>query len=333
MPNRVALQVVLQGIRVRFGRSLVTLSGVALGVAFLMSIFTGQVIKEGVREEETLRNDVGRVMGLLANEVGPVTGRTIAIAQVGPLNEVEARLLKRLHANDVQTLRWAPLTPSVTPPAEVDVERAAPAEVTEGAIGLIVMGEPPADAWTWPSDLSDRGVPLTSTRKTLAEAAPPRPVATLRWDLTAEQAAEAARQGRRDRFRTGWIVTVALLVTVIGIANAMLMSVTERFREIGTMKCLGALGSFIQRVFLIESSLIGVAGAVGGALFGAVFSASAYSLTYGPAMVLSGTAWGLLGLYFLISVAVGLALAVLAAIYPAHFASNMAPADALRSNI
>ena len=40
--------------------------------------------------------------------------------------------------------------------------------------------------------------------------------------------------------RQAWLVTMSLVVCVIGIANAMLMSVTERYQEIGTMKCLGA---------------------------------------------------------------------------------------------
>ena len=44
-----------------------------------------------------------------------------------------------------------------------------------------------------------------------------------------------------------------MLVAFVGVLNAMLMSVTERFREIGTMKCLGALNSFIVKLFLIES--------------------------------------------------------------------------------
>ncbi|NLF29561.1 MAG: ABC transporter permease [Planctomycetes bacterium] len=333
LPNRVALQVVLQGIRVRFGRSLVTLSGVALGVAFLMSIFTGQAIKAGVRQEETLRNEVGRMVGFLTVEVGPVAGRAIAVVQVGPLDELENRLLRRLEAGDVAAIRWATVDPSAAGPTGVRVERVAPADATDGAIGLILMGQPAAAAWTWPAGLDDRGVPLTATGKALAAVGAPRPAVALRRELTADEAAEVAADARRARFRTGWIVTIALLVTVIGIANAMLMSVTERFREIGTMKCLGALGSFIRRVFLIESSLIGAAGSVGGALFGMVFSTAAYSVTYGPALVVSGTAWASLVLYLLFSVAVGMALSVLAAIYPAHFASNMAPAAALRSNI
>ena len=56
------------------------------------------------------------------------------------------------------------------------------------------------------------------------------------------------------------VVYVAVGMVVL---NAMLMSVTERFREIGTMKCLGALSAFVRQIFLFESCLIG---AVGGLL-------------------------------------------------------------------
>ena len=42
-----------------------------------------------------------------------------------------------------------------------------------------------------------------------------------------------------------WLVVMSLLVSVVGITNSMLMSVTERYKEIGTMKCLGALDNFI----------------------------------------------------------------------------------------
>ncbi len=50
-----------------------------------------------------------------------------------------------------------------------------------------------------------------------------------------------------------WIVILSLLVCIVGIINAQLMSVTERFREIGTMKCLGALDRFIVRLFVLEA--------------------------------------------------------------------------------
>jgi hypothetical protein len=54
-----------------------------------------------------------------------------------------------------------------------------------------------------------------------------------------------------------WIIILSLLVCVVGIVNAQLMAVTERFREIGTMKCLGALDRFILRLFILESRLGG----------------------------------------------------------------------------
>ena len=47
-----------------------------------------------------------------------------------------------------------------------------------------------------------------------------------------------------------WLVVMSLLVSAVGITNSMLMSVTERYKEIGTMKCLGALDSFIVKLFL-----------------------------------------------------------------------------------
>jgi predicted lysophospholipase L1 biosynthesis ABC-type transport system permease subunit len=150
--------------------------------------------------------------------------------------------------------------------------------------------------------------------------------------LTEQTAArqEAARQGA---FRLRWIVTVSLVVTVIGVSNALLMSVTERFREIGTMKCLGALSSFIRLLFLIESSLIGLAGSILGALAGTVMATAAYAFSYGFGPVLTSMAYGWLLLAVLGSIVVGTLLSIVAAIYPATIASRMVPAAALRSTV
>jgi len=57
----------------------------------------------------------------------------------------------------------------------------------------------------------------------------------------------------QQRSKDNWLVVLSLLVCLVGIANAMLMSVTERFREIGTMKCMGALDGFIIKLFILES--------------------------------------------------------------------------------
>lgn len=73
----------------------------------------------------------------------------------------------------------------------------------------------------------------------------------------AKDAEEAKHQ---KRARENWLMVMSLLVCAVGITNSMLMSVTERFREIGTMKCLGALDVFIVRLFLIETAALGFLG-------------------------------------------------------------------------
>jgi cell division protein FtsX len=61
---------------------------------------------------------------------------------------------------------------------------------------------------------------------------------------------------------------LAMVVSVAGVLNALLMSVTQRYREIGTMKCLGALDGFILLSVLLEAAILGVTGAVLGVLAG-----------------------------------------------------------------
>ncbi|MCS7155638.1 MAG: ABC transporter permease [Bacteroidetes bacterium] len=64
------------------------------------------------------------------------------------------------------------------------------------------------------------------------------------------------------------IGAIALLVASLGIANTMSMNVLERFREIGMLKALGAYESDIQRLFLLESALLGLLGGLVGWLLG-----------------------------------------------------------------
>ena len=126
-----------------------------------------------------------------------------------------------------------------------------------------------------------------------------------------------------------WLIIMAMLTCAVGITNAMLMSVTERFREIGTMKCLGAQDRLVVRLFLIESGLLGLVGAVAGIVLGLLVGLAAgwlqfgsYGLTYFP---WAGSA-GVIGW----SVLAGVAMAVVGAVYPALVASRMKPVDALR---
>jgi hypothetical protein len=132
-----------------------------------------------------------------------------------------------------------------------------------------------------------------------------------------------------DRLQHRWLVGLALLVAFVGILNAMLMSVTERFREIGTMKCLGALDSFIIKLFLIESLFQGVVGTLLGIGIGLLLSILALITTYGE------HAWrnlpaGTILTAVAVSFAIGVGLTVAGAVYPACQAARMQPIEAMR---
>jgi len=143
---------------------------------------------------------------------------------------------------------------------------------------------------------------------------------------------DAAEEARARAARQTWLVVMSLLVCAVGISNSMLMSVTERFREIGTMKCLGALDSFIVRLFLIESVVLGVLGSVAGALLGHVSGLLLYSWKGGWDLA-AKLNWGAMLMYLLLSVLIGTVIAFLAAILPAKRAAQMPAAAALRSEV
>jgi cell division protein FtsX len=129
--------------------------------------------------------------------------------------------------------------------------------------------------------------------------------------------------------RTMWLVSVSFLVCVVGIANAMLMSVTDRFREIATMKCLGATDGFIMINFVLESCLQGTAGGVIGAILGLLLGAMRSWVTYGWIAMENLPISQLLSMGG-ISIVVGVVLSALAAVYPAWVAARLAPMEAMR---
>jgi hypothetical protein len=127
-----------------------------------------------------------------------------------------------------------------------------------------------------------------------------------------------------------WLITLSLLVCGVGITNAMLMSVTERYREIGTMKCLGALDSFIVKLFLLEASFQGLIGTVAGVIVGFLLSFVISLASYGGAVTHYFPVGRILGFVGL-SVLIGLALSVLGAVLPATKAAKMEPVEAMRA--
>ena len=126
-----------------------------------------------------------------------------------------------------------------------------------------------------------------------------------------------------------WIVFLSLLVCVVGIVNAQLMAVTERFREIGTIKCLGALDSFVLRLFVLEAGMQGLAGAGMGALLGGVAALLNGLIRYGPA-ALEHVSWLAATKSLGLATAVGCTLSLLGVLYPAIVAARMQPVEAMR---
>jgi cell division protein FtsX len=129
--------------------------------------------------------------------------------------------------------------------------------------------------------------------------------------------------------RMTWLTIVAMLVCVVGVANAMLMSVTERFREIATLKCLGALDGSIMGLFVLEASLLGVVGGVSGALVGALIGLGRMLMLFGGLIVPAFPA-GDLAVAVLLSTLMGVVLAAVAAVYPSFRAARLAPMEAMR---
>ena len=142
----------------------------------------------------------------------------------------------------------------------------------------------------------------------------------------AEKADKAARTARQN-----WLVVMSLLVCMVGITNSMLMSVTERFREIGTMKCLGALDTFIVRLFLIETALLGLFGSVVGIVIGHVGILIYY--TFQDHTVAAKMNWGHMLGYMAVCLGVGTLVSLVAAVPPAVRAAKMPAAAALATEI
>lgn len=118
------------------------------------------------------------------------------------------------------------------------------------------------------------------------------------------------------------IAGIALLVGGIGVMNIMLVSITERTREIGTRKALGATNASIRLQFIVESIVICIIGGIIGIILGIIMGIVAANLMEAPAAPSVGS--------ILLSLTFSMAIGVFFGYHPANKAAKMDPIEALR---
>jgi len=125
------------------------------------------------------------------------------------------------------------------------------------------------------------------------------------------------------------IAGISLLVAATSIFNVMMMSVTERIREIGILRSIGTQKSEIQRMFLYEAIILGLVGAGIGAIVSLI-------LGWLVVLVMVGTTKYFFTFQSLVYVPmamfIGIAICVFSGVYPAWKAANLDPIEALRAD-
>lgn len=126
------------------------------------------------------------------------------------------------------------------------------------------------------------------------------------------------------RFGGFVIGTVTLLGAAIALMNIMLVSVTERTREIGIRKSLGATPRVIRMQFLIEAIVVCILGGIGGLILGIIVGNSI------TGVISENSTFVVPWLWMAVGIAICVGVGVLSGIYPAIKASRLDPIEALR---
>ncbi len=123
-----------------------------------------------------------------------------------------------------------------------------------------------------------------------------------------------------------WVISLAaLLVGAIGVLNTMLMSVSERTREIGTLRAFGWRAGMVLRLILAEGLITSVLGGMLGSVLGLVAAEVLMNLVP-QGLLAAHYSWPV----FARGMAIAVVLGLLGAVYPAWRASRLSPAEALR---
>jgi predicted lysophospholipase L1 biosynthesis ABC-type transport system permease subunit len=315
LPLSKAVEIAYKSIRLRLSRSLVVTSGIVLALAFLMSILASDAIVDGMRTwANTARGEGPQSMALKAR-------RDEIDARLKPLGVEIHKLVEKAPAPKAEETKFDP----------EEQWGMTFAELQEDVGGLPA---PAGDLEKVLTTRKDEALPKVEEWIALT-----RESRAVKDELTAPQRLEALMRENGvpttpdeiagNKIQTRWLLGLALLVAFVGILNAMLMSVTERFREIGTMKCLGALDSFIIKLFLLESLFQGVVGTIIGVSLGLLLSLAGSTTTYGR-FAWDNIPWGSIMTSVGLCLLVGIGLTVAGAVYPAWQAARMQPIEAMR---
>lgn len=252
-----------------------------------------------------------KVVGVVATDswiVPPAVGDDQFDAVYVPFKTIH-RLLNLTKLNDI----------SVTAKSSGDVTRLTKA-ITEAIRERHGIGETQPDDFTVTSQarkaLGGGGMQAQMARSMLAN------VDTLE-KVTLEQLGKTLdRAGRTMAALLACIAAVSLVVGGIGIMNVMLLSVTERTREIGLRRALGARSQDVLRQFLLEAVTLSMVGGLLGVLLGLI---AAYSLSQWASWATT-ISW----VSILVSVGVAAGVGVFFGYYPARQASGVAPIESLK---
>lgn len=314
LPMSRAIEIAWKQIRLRLARSMLVTSGIVLAIAFLLSIQIGDLVAAGMRgwiedsqtsaEFAELRAERERLSVAVRDSTLALRDQVIRASAAKPQTQ-QAFDVKRAVGADLDGLKQ-----------ELG-QLPADAKQVQAALDASPEVQKSFGAWVEEArryeDVRERvSAPQLLTAKLADQGVPTTPA-----DI------EAAKLQQR------WLLGLALLVAFVGILNAMLMSVTERFREIGTMKCLGALDGFIVKLFVIESLFQGIVGTLVGILLGLAVALAMAGATYGNFAFVNLPWTSVLGVTAMCT-AIGIVLTVMGAIFPAWQAAKMHPIAAMR---
>ena len=127
-----------------------------------------------------------------------------------------------------------------------------------------------------------------------------------------------------------WVLIISLIVCTISNTTTMILNVHKRYREIGTMKCIGAFDITILLLFLVESMILGISGGIIGFIIGCSSSTLSAWINYGitflnKIVVIQMISGSLLAFFFVVIIS------ILGSAYPAWRASKMLPIEAMKT--